>query len=102
MSRASSTTKDGESRAGFAPTYRLRRNGDSEAGGPYRPTLGAGGFRRLVEAVQRKAVRVGMVWTPCSWPPMVADGLRRIFIELLESIAPVSDNLTVKLPAVAA
>lgn len=48
---------------------------------------GDGDFRRLVEAVQRKGVRVSVVSTVRSQPPMVADELRRqadTFIELLE------------------
>jgi uncharacterized LabA/DUF88 family protein len=51
---------------------------------------GDGDFRRLVEAVQRKGVRVTVVSTIRSQPPMVADELRRqadIFIELQE-LAP--------------
>ena len=46
---------------------------------------GDGDFRRLVEAVQRKGVRVTVVSTVRSSPPMVADELRRQadrFIEL--------------------
>ncbi len=46
---------------------------------------GDGDFRRLVEAVQRKGVRVSVVSTVKSQPPMVADELRReadTFIEL--------------------
>lgn len=38
---------------------------------------GDGDFRRLVEAVQRKGVRVSVVSTVKSSPPMVADELRR-------------------------
>ncbi|CAK0777311.1 NYN domain-containing protein [Azospirillaceae bacterium] len=48
---------------------------------------GDGDFRRLVEAVQRKGVRVSVVSTVRSQPPMVADELRRQadnFIELQE------------------
>lgn len=48
---------------------------------------GDGDFRRLVEAVQRKGVRVTVVSTVRSQPPMVADELRRQadnFLELLE------------------
>src|SRR5580704_14348408 len=48
---------------------------------------GDGDFRRLVEAVQRKGVRVSVVSTTRSQPPMVADELRRqadTFIELGE------------------
>src|SRR5689334_24461415 len=51
---------------------------------------GDGDFRRLVEAVQRKGLRVSVVSTIKSSPPMVADELRRQaddFIELAE-IAP--------------
>ncbi len=46
---------------------------------------GDGDFRRLVEAVQRKGLRVTVVSTVRSQPPMVADELRRqadVFIEL--------------------
>jgi uncharacterized LabA/DUF88 family protein len=46
---------------------------------------GDGDFRRLVEAVQRKTVRVTVVSTVQSQPPMIADELRRqadFFIEL--------------------
>lgn len=48
---------------------------------------GDGDFRRLVEAVQRKGVRVTVVSTVRSRPPMIADELRRQadnFIELLD------------------
>jgi uncharacterized LabA/DUF88 family protein len=48
---------------------------------------GDGDFRRLVEAVQRKGVRVTVVSTIRSQPPMVADELRRQadhFLELTE------------------
>jgi uncharacterized LabA/DUF88 family protein len=51
---------------------------------------GDGDFRRLVEAVQRRGVRVSVVSTTRSSPPMVADELRRQadnFIELAE-LAP--------------
>ncbi len=51
---------------------------------------GDGDFRRLVEAVQRKGVRVTVVSTLRSSPPMIADELRRqadIFVELQE-LAP--------------
>jgi uncharacterized LabA/DUF88 family protein len=52
---------------------------------------GDGDFRRLVEAVQRKGVRVTVVSTIRSAPPMVADELRRqadVFVELQE-LAPI-------------
>ncbi|MEO5336636.1 MAG: NYN domain-containing protein [Magnetospirillum sp. WYHS-4] len=48
---------------------------------------GDGDFRRLVEAVQRKGVRVTVVSTIRSQPPMVADELRRqadVFLDLEE------------------
>ncbi len=48
---------------------------------------GDGDFRRLVEAVQRRGVRVSVVSTVRSTPPMVADELRRqadMFVELEE------------------
>jgi uncharacterized LabA/DUF88 family protein len=48
---------------------------------------GDGDFRRLVEAVQSKGVRVTVISTVESSPPMVADELRRqadTFIELAE------------------
>ncbi len=48
---------------------------------------GDGDFRRLVEAVQRRGVRVSVVATTKSQPPMVADELRRqadTFVELQE------------------
>ncbi len=48
---------------------------------------GDGDFRRLVEAIQRKGVRVTVVSTIRSQPPMVADELRRqadTFLELQE------------------
>jgi uncharacterized LabA/DUF88 family protein len=48
---------------------------------------GDGDFRRLVEAVQRKGVRVTVVSTIRSAPPMVADELRRqadLFVDLVD------------------
>src|ERR1700704_3032856 len=51
---------------------------------------GDGDFRRLVEAVQRRGVRVSVVSTIRSSPPMVADDLRRqadSFVEL-QDLAP--------------
>lgn len=51
---------------------------------------GDGDFRRLVDAIQRKGVRVTVVSTVKAHPPMVADDLRRAadnFIELQE-LAP--------------
>jgi uncharacterized LabA/DUF88 family protein len=48
---------------------------------------GDGDFRSLVEAVQRRSVRVTVVSTISSHPPMIADDLRRqadVFIDLVE------------------
>ncbi len=48
---------------------------------------GDGDFRRLVETVQRRGVRVSVVSTMRSQPPMVADDLRRAadsFVELAD------------------
>ncbi len=48
---------------------------------------GDGDFRRVVEAVQRKGLRVSVVSTMKSQPPMIADELRRQaddFIELMD------------------
>ncbi|WP_426610929.1 NYN domain-containing protein [Bradyrhizobium sp. McL0616] len=48
---------------------------------------GDGDFRSLVEAVQRRGVRVTVISTLTSQPPMIADELRRqadIFIDLAE------------------
>ena len=59
---------------------------------------GDGDFRRLVEAIQRKGLRVSVVSTVRSQPPMIADELRRQadnFIELNDlraSIARASGN----------
>lgn len=54
---------------------------------------GDGDFRRLVDAVQRKGVRVTVVSTIRSQPPMVADELRRQadnFVELLDLMPQIS------------
>ena len=48
---------------------------------------GDGDFRRLVEAVQRKGVRVTVVSTVKSQPPMASDDLRRqadAFVDLAD------------------
>jgi uncharacterized LabA/DUF88 family protein len=48
---------------------------------------GDGDFRRLLESVQRKGVRVTVVSTIRTQPPMVADELRRQadhFVDLLD------------------
>ncbi|MFO1157598.1 MAG: NYN domain-containing protein [Reyranellaceae bacterium] len=65
---------------------------------------GDGDFRRLVEAVQRKGLRVSVVSTIKSSPPMVADELRRQaddFIELSE-LAPLIARMPSERPARAA
>lgn len=57
---------------------------------------GDGDFRRLVEAIQRRGVRVTIVSTIRSKPPMVADELRRQadnFVELLDLQSSVQRNL---------
>src|ERR1700679_3411362 len=51
---------------------------------------GDGDFRSLVEAIQRKGVRVSVVSTGAPQPPMVADELRRQadeFVDLTQMIA---------------
>jgi len=56
---------------------------------------GDGDFRRLVEAVQRRGVRVTVVSTFQSSPPMVADELRRqadTFVELNDLASKISRN----------
>ena len=68
---------------------------------------GDGDFRRLVEAVQRKGLRVSVVSTIKSSPPMVADELRRQaddFIELSELAPLIARNTSERAarPAVAA
>ncbi len=48
---------------------------------------GDGDFRSLVEAIQRRGVRVTVVSTISTQPPMVADELRRqadIFLDIVE------------------
>ena len=64
---------------------RRRHDGDGEQGRSHRPV-----FRRMIEAVQREGVRVSVVSTLRTSPPMVADELRRqtdAFIEL-QDLAP--------------
>ena len=68
---------------------------------------GDGDFRRLVEAVQRRGLRVSVVSTIKSSPPMVADELRRQaddFIELSELAPMIARNPSERAasPAVAA
>lgn len=62
---------------------------------------GDGDFRRLVEAVQRRGLRVSIVSTVRSSPPMVADELRRQadhFIDL-DDIAPMISRQNVRAAA---
>src|SRR5215813_13743550 len=62
---------------------------------------GDGDFRRLVEAVQRKGLRVSVVSTIKSSPPMVADELRRQaddFIELSELAPLIARNPSERAP----
>lgn len=63
---------------------------------------GDGDFRRLVEAVQRKGVRVSVVSTIASQPPMIADELRRQaddFIELSDIRAHIERQNDQKSPS---
>jgi uncharacterized LabA/DUF88 family protein len=51
---------------------------------------GDGDFRTLVEAIKRKGIRVSVVSTVTTQPPMISDDLRRVadeFIDLME-LAP--------------
>ena len=62
---------------------------------------GDGDFRRLVEAVQRRGLRVSVVSTIKSAPPMVADELRRQaddFIELSELAPLIARNPSERAP----
>ena len=54
---------------------------------------GDGDFRRLIEAVQHKGLRVTVVSTVRSQPPMIADELRRqadVFIDLVDLQAEIA------------
>ncbi len=60
---------------------------------------GDGDFRPLVKAVQRRGVRVTVVSTISSQPPMVADELRRqadVFIDLMELRTKVAREVAVE------
>jgi len=62
---------------------------------------GDGDFRSLVEAVQRRGVRVSVVSTISSQPSMIADELRRqadVFIDLVELRAKVAREIVERLP----
>jgi len=67
---------------------------------------GDGDFRSLVEAVQRRGVRVTVISTISSQPPMIADELRRqadVFIDLVELRSKVDrDSLERAAPALTA
>ena len=66
---------------------------------------GDGDFRRLVEAVQRKGVRVAVVSSVRSQPPMVADELRRqadTFVELQELMPRIQRDPALREQAMAA
>ena len=62
---------------------------------------GDGDFRSLVEAIQRRGVRVTVVSTNASQPPMIADGLRRqadIFTDLVEVKTKIGRDPSQRLP----
>jgi uncharacterized LabA/DUF88 family protein len=59
---------------------------------------GDGDFRSLVQAVQRRGVRVTVISTMSSQPPMIADGLRRqadVFTDLVELQSRIGRDQTV-------
>jgi uncharacterized LabA/DUF88 family protein len=61
---------------------------------------GDGDFRPLVQAVQRRGVRVTVVSTISSQPPMIADELRRqadVFIDVTELRAKIARQLVERL-----
>ncbi|WFU75548.1 NYN domain-containing protein [Bradyrhizobium sp. CB2312] len=63
---------------------------------------GDGDFRSLVEAVQRRGVRVTVVSTISSQPPMIADELRRqadVFIDLMELRSKLGRDLSERPPS---
>jgi uncharacterized LabA/DUF88 family protein len=62
---------------------------------------GDGDFRSLVEAMQRKGVRVSVVSTVQTQPPMIADDLRRQadqFVELMELQAKIGRDMSERGP----
>ena len=62
---------------------------------------GDGDFRPLVEAVQRRGVRVTVVSTISSQPPMIADELRRqadVFTDLVELQSKLGRDLSERTP----
>ncbi|MFD2207103.1 NYN domain-containing protein [Kiloniella antarctica] len=63
---------------------------------------GDGDFRKLIEAVQRKGVRVTVVSTVRSQPSMIADELRRqadIFLDLVELKSEIGRKVSDNRPA---
>ena len=63
---------------------------------------GDGSFRSLVEAVQRRGVRVTVISTISSQPPMIADELRRqadVFTDLAELQSKLSREPSTPTPA---
>ena len=63
---------------------------------------GDGDFRPLVEAIQRRGVRVTVVSTIASHPPMIADELRRqadVFIDVAELRAKIAREFVERLPS---
>ena len=66
---------------------------------------GDGDFRRLVEALQRRGVRVTVISTLRTQPPMVADELRRqadLFVDLVELQASIAREHPARVQAFAA
>ena len=64
---------------------------------------GDGDFRSLVEAIQRKGVRVSVVSTVATQPPMVADELRRQadeFIDIVHLVSRIGRDPTERAPRV--
>jgi uncharacterized LabA/DUF88 family protein len=60
---------------------------------------GNGDFRRLLEAMQRQGVRVTVVSTMSTRPPMVADELRRqadVFVDVVDLRARIGRATTIK------
>jgi uncharacterized LabA/DUF88 family protein len=63
---------------------------------------GDGDFRPLVAAIQRRGVRVTVVSTISSHPPMIADELRRqadVFIDVVELRAKIAREFVERLPS---
>jgi uncharacterized LabA/DUF88 family protein len=63
---------------------------------------GDGDFRPLVAAIQRRGVRVTVVSTISSQPPMIADELRRqadVFIDVVELRAKIAREFVERLPS---